>query len=234
MIENFFTNLWTQLNNMAPNIIAAFIVLVIGWIAGRLVGKIVSSFFKRIGLEQTLRETVVGRAMERSRLTVIQFFDLIIRWFIYFGALLIAIDMLQIPSLTTIADSILTYLPHFIGGVFILLGGLIVSDFLGDIVETVGEEAYLAYSAVMGAAVRFFLYFIALILSLSVMKIDVFILQIIAIAIAITVAIGVGGAVAIAFGFGLREYVAKNAHLWFGPETRAKKRARKKGRPPEL
>lgn len=228
MIEDFFVNLWTQLNSMAPNIIAALVVLVIGWIAGRLVGKIVSSFFRRIGLEKTLRETIIGRAMERSRLTVIQFFDLIIRWFIYFGAILIAIDMLQIPALTTIADSILVYLPHFIGGVFILIGGLIVSDFLGDIVETVGEEAHLAYSSVMGAAVRFFLYYVALILSLSVMEIDVFILQIVAIAIAITVAIGVGGAVAIAFGFGLRDYVAKNAHLWFDPEAHAKRRARRK------
>jgi hypothetical protein len=228
LIEDFFVNLWIQLNNMAPNIIAALVVLVIGWIAGRLVGKIVSSFFRRIGLEKTLRETVVGRAMERSRLTVIQFFDLIIRWFIYFGAILIAIDMLQIPALTTIADSILAYLPHFIGGVFILIGGLIVSDFLGKIIETVGEEAHLEYSSVIGAAARFFLYYIAVILSLSVMEIDVFILQIIAVAIAITVAIGVGGAVAIAFGFGLRDYVAKNAHVWFGPDARAKKRARKR------
>ncbi|WP_455369567.1 mechanosensitive ion channel family protein [[Eubacterium] cellulosolvens] len=230
MIEDFFTNFWTQLNNIVPNIIAALIVLIIGWIAGRLVAKVVSSFFKRIGLEQTLKETVIGRAMERSRLTVIQFFDIIIRWFIYFGAILLAIDMLQIPSFTTIADSILAYLPHFIGGVFILIGGLILSDFLGDIVETVGEEAHLAYSAVMGAAVRFFLYYIALILSLSVMEIDVFILQIIAIAIGITVAIGVGGAVAIAFGFGLREYVAENAHSWFGPDAHARRRAKRKRR----
>ena len=230
MIEDFFVNLWTQLNNMAPNIIAALLVLVVGWIAGRLVGKIVSSFFKRIGLEKTLQETVVGRAMERSRLTVIQFFDIIIRWSIYFGAILIAIEMLQIPALTNIADAILAYLPHFIGGVFILIGGLVISDFLGDIVETVGEEAHLVYSSVMGAAVRFFLYYIALILSLSVMQIDVFILQIIAIAIAITVAIGVGGAIAIAFGFGLRDYVAKNAHIWFGPEEHAKRRAKRKRR----
>jgi hypothetical protein len=215
---------------MTPNIIAAIVIIVFGWIAGRLVGKIVSSFFIRIGLEKTLRDTVVGRAMERSRLTAVQFFDIIIRLFIYFGAILIAIDMLQIPTLTTIADSILFYLPHLIGGVFILIGGLIVSDFLGDIVETIGEEAHLAYSAVMGAAIRFFLYYIALILSLSVLKIDVFILQVVAIAIAITVTIGVGGAIAIAFGFGLREYVAKNAHLWFGPEEHAKRRAKRKRR----
>jgi hypothetical protein len=215
---------------MAPNIIAALVIIVFGWIAGRLVGKIVSSFFIRIGLEKTLRDTVVGRAMERSRLTAVQFFDIIIRLFIYFGAILIAIDMLQIPTLTTIADSILFYLPHLIGGVFILIGGLIVSDFLGDIVETIGEEAHLAYSAVMGAAIRFFLYYIALILSLSVLKIDVFILQVVAIAIAITVTIGVGGAIAIAFGFGLREYVAKNAYLWFGPEEHAKRRAKRKRR----
>ena len=65
MIEDFFVNLWTQLNNMAPSIIAALVVLVIGWITGRLVGKIVSSFFKRIGLEKTLIETVLGRAIER-------------------------------------------------------------------------------------------------------------------------------------------------------------------------
>jgi hypothetical protein len=230
LIEDFFVNLWAQLNSMAPNIIAALVVLVIGWIVGRLTGKLVSGFFKRIGLEKTLRETVVGRAMERSRLTVIQFFDIIIRWAIYFGSILIAIEMLEIPAFTNIADSILVYLPHFIGGIFILIGGLIISDFLGDIIETVGEEAHLVYSSVMGAAVRFFLYYIALILSLTVMKIDVFILQIVAIAIAITVAIGVGGAVAIAFGFGLREYVAKNAHVWFGPEEHAKRRAKRKRR----
>ena len=173
--------------------------------------------------DETKDNSIFSNFLINFILTVIAFVALIAGLIITIGSVGILSELEEELSDVETALS-------FIGGIFILIGGLIVSDFLGDIVETVGEEAHLVYSSVMGAAVRFFLYYIALILSLTVMKVDVFILQIVAIAIAITVAIGVGGAVAIAFGFGLREYVAKNAHVWFGPEEHAKRRAKRKRR----
>ena len=66
-----------------PNIIAAVIILIIGWKVGRLLGKVISGILDKIGVDDALLKTSVGKAIEQSRTSVVTFFDLIVRWFIY-------------------------------------------------------------------------------------------------------------------------------------------------------
>jgi hypothetical protein len=141
MIEEFFAELWIQLKALAPSIITSIVILVIGWIVGRFAGKAVSKIMQRVGLRSALERTAVARVIERSTLTVTDFFDLIVRWLIYMAAILAAIDNLQIKALTSFTYAILAYLPHFVAGVIILIVGLIISDFMGDAVKAIGTEA---------------------------------------------------------------------------------------------
>lgn len=199
-----------------PQILGAIIVLMIGWAAGRALGRGASKVLDKVGVDDALRKTPIGRAIERSGITIVRFFDLITRWFVYLIAILAAVNILEIAILSGFMASVVSYLPSFIAGVFILLIGFIIADFVSDSLAAVGREAKIEYYGLLSTLARFTFYFVILIVGLSTMRIDVSILNTFATAFAW----GFAGAIAIglglAVGLGLKDIVNKRAESWFG------------------
>ncbi|MCW3975210.1 MAG: hypothetical protein NWE86_03080 [Candidatus Bathyarchaeota archaeon] len=214
-IESVIIDAWSIFMDLLPKIAGAIIVLIIGWIAGRIIGKGASSVLDKIGIDDALLKTAFGKAIEKSGMTVVKFFDMIIRWFIYLIALFAATDILEISVLSEFMRSIVSYLPSFIAGVFVLIFGFIASDFVGDTIESIGKEAKIEFSGMLSNLLKLLLYFIVLTVGLGMMKIDIKILYIFAEALAWGGAIGIGAGLGIAFGWGLKDFVAKNANKWF-------------------
>ncbi len=203
-----------KLVDLTPAVLGAIIVLIIGWVGGRVLGRGLSKVLDKVGVDDALRKTAIGKAMERSGMKIVRFFDLLIRWFVYLIAILAAVDILQITVLSTFMSTLVQYLPSFIAGLFIIILGFIAADFVGDSLKAVGKEAKLEFSSIAADGIKVFLYFVIIVLGLSVMKIDVQILYIFANAAAWGTALGIGAAIAIAFGLGFKDYIRKNAENW--------------------
>ncbi len=213
-VEEYVKGLLVKLVDVTPAVVGAVIVLIIGWIAGRALGKGLSKVLDKAGLDDALLKTVIGKAMERSGMKIVRFFDLIVRWFVYLIAILAAVNILNITVLSNFMSTLVQYLPSFIAGIFIIILGFIAADFVGDALKAVGEEAELEFSSIVADGIKIFLYFVIIVVGLSVMKIDVQILYIFANAAAWGIAFGIGAAIAIAFGLGYKDYIAKNAEKW--------------------
>lgn len=198
----------------APRVLGAVVVLLAGWGIGRILGRGVSRLLQRAGIADALARTVVGRVLERSGITSTRFLELLIRWFVYLVAVLVVVDLLKIAALTTFVNSVVLYLPNFIAGIFILLFGLVLVDFLGDALGAIGKEAKIQLAPIVSIAVKLFLYLTVIVIALSTMKIDVTILNEFAKAVAWGTAIGIAVGLGIAFGWGLKDHVAKNIDQW--------------------
>ena len=214
MFEEYVGNLIAELVRIAPRIAGALIVLVVGWAAGRLIGRGFSKILDKAGLDEALRRTVIGKALDRTKITIVGFFDLVIRWFVYLIAILAAVDILQISILSSFISQIVQYLPRFIAGIFILLIGFIVADFVADALRAVGKEGRLEYAPIFADALRFVFYFVVLAIGLSTMQVDVNILYIFANALAWGIALGIAVGLGIAFGWGFKDAIAKRADKW--------------------
>ncbi|MCA9703618.1 MAG: hypothetical protein KC400_07215, partial [Methanolinea sp.] len=95
-----------------PTLVAAIIILVIGWIIGRLLGKVVSRVLDKIGIDDALRKTSVGKAIEQSGTNIVHLFDLIVRWFVYLIAIVAASNVLKLDFLSNLFQTIVFYLPN--------------------------------------------------------------------------------------------------------------------------
>lgn len=188
-----------------PNIIAAIIILIIGWILGRVFGKIVSQILDRIGVDDLLRKTSIGAYIEQSGMSIPRLFDLIVRWIIYITAILAAISVLQVASLTAAVTAIAAYIPNFIAFILILVIGIILVDWLMDLLKGMGERRRIEGFGVITMALRAFFYFIIVILALQQLLIDLAIIYVFVVPLAWGVALGLGAAIAIIVGFGLRD-----------------------------
>jgi len=214
VLESMLVDVWAVFIDMLPKVAGAIVVLIIGWIAGRVIGKGVSKVLDKAGVDDALRKTAIGKALERSGVTTVRFFDLIIRWFIYLIAVFAAVDILEITVLSEFMKTVVEYLPSFIAGAFIIIFGFIIADFIGDAVAAVSKEAKVEFSGLIAAGLKLLLYFVVLTIALGLMRIDVEILYVFANALAWGAAIGIGAGLGIAFGWGFKDVVAKNAKKW--------------------
>lgn len=211
---NIVLDAWSSLGGTLPKIAGAIIVLIIGWIAGRLIGKAISKVLDKVGVDDAVRKTVFGKALEKSGITIVKFFDLIFRWFVYLIAVLAAVDILEIAVLSGFIRTVVEYLPSFIGGVFILVFGFIIVDFLGDMISSVGREAKLEFSGIIAIGLKLMLYFVVITVALKLMRIDIEILYIFANAMAWGLALGIGAGLGIALGWGFKDTIARNSRKW--------------------
>ncbi|NIN52887.1 MAG: hypothetical protein GTN80_07355 [Nitrososphaeria archaeon] len=233
--QTVFLGLWTQLVSWIPTLIYVIIVLLIGWIAGRALGKGISKVLDKAGVDDALKKTAIGKALERSGVTTVGFFDLIIRWFVYLIAILAAVNILNITILSNFMTSVVSYLPSLLAGVLIILIGFIVIDFIGDSLIAVGREAKIEYMNLFADVFKLFLYFVIIIMGLEMMKIDTSIVYVFSNALAWGAAAGVAVGLGIAFGWGFKDVLAEKSKEWLtSTEETAKRTEEVRARREEL
>jgi len=188
-----------------PTLVAAVIILIIGWIIGRVLGSIISKILDRIGVDDALRKTSIGKTIEQSGTNIVHLFDLIIRWFIYLIAILAASNVLQLAFLTDLFQEIVLYLPRIAMFLIILIVGFIVIDYFADILHGWGKTKEIEFLGVIILLLRVFFYFVVLILALSQLLIDLTIIYTFITPIAWGVGLGIGAGIAVFLAYGLKD-----------------------------
>lgn len=120
-----------------PTLIAVILLIAIGLVAGKALGKIGAKILDKVGLDDLINRTSLGRMIERTQFTVVELFDAVIRWFIYLVFAVIIIDLLQIEVVASFITSIILYIPLILSALTVLIIGLLLVDFLAGLVKNV-------------------------------------------------------------------------------------------------
>lgn len=118
-----------------PILIAVIVLLFIGWIAGKNIGKIGAKMLDKIGLDDIINKTALGKMIERTDFSVVQVFEAVIKWFVYLIFAVIIIDLLKIQIVASFITSIITYIPLILSALAILIIGLLLVDFFAGIIK---------------------------------------------------------------------------------------------------
>lgn len=207
--------------NFLPQLIGALIILVIGWIIGRLAGGAVRRVSDRSNIDRLVMKTALGRALGGTEKAVSRSFGRIVSYFVYALAILTAADALAIDLLSEWIGAAVTYLPAFVAGAAIIVLGFILADFLADVVGGTETLTEVRYTEAFADGLRVFLYFVAVVVGLDTMGVDVQILYLLAGALAGGLALGTALAIGIAFGLGGKDYVAANIDSWLPGDSPA-------------
>lgn len=120
-----------------PTLVAVILLIIIGTILGKFIGKIGARVLDKIGLDDLIDRTVIGGMLRRAQMSTVGFFDAVIRWFIYIIFALIILDLLNIEVVNNFVDLVIFYIPLVISALIILLIGLLIVDFISDLLEKV-------------------------------------------------------------------------------------------------
>lgn len=126
-----------QIIAFIPTLLAVILLLIVGLIVGKALGKIGAKVLDRIGLDDLLEKTIIGNMIKKTGGSIVGFFDVVIRWFIYLIFAIIIIDLFKIQVVADFIASIILYIPVILSAFVTLLIGLLVVDFLADLIRNV-------------------------------------------------------------------------------------------------
>lgn len=118
-----------------PTLVAIILLIIIGSILGKFLGKVGAKILDRIGLDDLIDRTVIGGMLRRAQMSTTSFFEALIRWFIYIIFAVIILDLLDIQVVNEFVNLVIYYIPLVISAIIILLIGLLIVDFISDLLE---------------------------------------------------------------------------------------------------
>ena len=189
-----FSNTIEQIVTYIPNIIAAVLLLLVGWLIGKVLGMVTREILKRLKADVYFK---FGRGFEISKI-----FGLIVSWIIYLAFIQAAVskEVLGVPTLELFVGQVLNFIPGVLEGMIIILVGYILAKYVqGQVIATKAE-----YSKFIGQVIFFFTIIITVALALPFVGIDPSLINNIILILVGSVGIGI----AVALGLGLKDSVA--------------------------
>jgi len=205
MVSGILTRWYDGVVAVLPIVIGALLVLIIGWIVGRLLGKAVRLVLDKLKVDRFLGESSFVKALAGAGITISLIGDVAVRLFVYLIAVLAAVDILNLDYLSQLMKDIVEYIPHIIVFAIIALVGFILIDYFADFLIRFNMTANVELMKPVVFVIRIFLYFVVTIFALDQLMLDLTIIYTFVTPIAWGIGIGLGAAIAIVFWFGMKE-----------------------------
>ena len=189
-----------------PRVLLALIVLIIGWLVARLMRYLVVKAIAR--LDQVWQRVIHKRGLEpinsEHRQQPTRIVGMLTFWLLLLIFVTLAAEILGFNVFSLWLVQIFAYLPLAAAGIFIVLIGYVISSLARDLMMSAALSAGLAHGDLLARTTQIMILFIAIILGIDQIGIDIMFVTVIA---GIILATLLGG-IAIAFGLGSRVHVS--------------------------
>ncbi|MEK6979739.1 MAG: mechanosensitive ion channel domain-containing protein [Candidatus Micrarchaeota archaeon] len=203
-----------QSDASVPILIAAVIILIIGFVVGKLVKQFVLQFAEATGVRQKVRFGIDKEAKKFGfNIDFVYLAALVLKYVVFIIAVFLALRVLGVEvGMSTILIPLISYLPNIVSAIIILIIGSAMIEIIADVLkynlrDRLDEKAKTAgmanVSTNVAAYVRYFLYLVVFITAFLQLGIKVESLMFLVLSIGIIAL----GTLAILFIFSLKDHV---------------------------
>ncbi len=194
-IQAFFDDFFAWL----PNLLGAILILVIAYIAGKLIAGAIRRIGRAWHVDKSVDESVIGDYKQRTAPTfsVTNVIARITFWFVFGIGILLALATLQIPLLGNAIAAVVAYLPNVIAALLILVVGVAVAGGIGALASRLAGDTLIG--RIVETAVPVIIVAIAITMALVQLQIApiivtaTYIIVLGAVALGLALAFGLGG-----------------------------------------
>ena len=185
IFESFYAAIVGIIDQVVPKfilpnislIIQIVLLLIIGFIAGKIVKAVAMKLLNIVGLKRiTTRswaESILKAAGYRG--SIVELIGDLVKWLVYILFLALIIQVIGLPGVADIFTSVAAFIPRFIAAILVIAIGFIIADFFGKVFEEATrrfmDEDII--SAIAGGLVKYSISLIAIIMSLSLVGLDI-------------------------------------------------------------
>ncbi len=200
--------MWADVSATVPSIIAAIAILLIGWIVGGSLAKVVAQLTDTLKLDAALRSAGVEAVAARAgyRLNIGRFLGALIKWFVIAIFLIVSLEILNLTQVTAFLSQIVFfYLPQVIVAVLILLIAAVVADVVQKLVVGAAKAAEIGSPYFVGSVARWSIWIFAVLAALDQLSVASNFIQTLFTGIVVSISLALG----LAFGLGGRDAAAR-------------------------
>ena len=201
VLTQSFQDLSYGLIQFLPRIVVAIVFFLIGWLVGVGLGRLVAQVISSIRVDDALRSAGLEKVLHRAgwKLNSGAFLGFLVKWFVIILFLVASLDALQLTDVTIFLRAVvLTYLPHVIVAVLIVLVAAVIAEAVQRVVAGSAAAANIRTANFLGALARWAIWIFALLAALDQLGVTPFIQTlftglVVALALAFGLAFGLGG-----------------------------------------
>lgn len=199
------TELGRTLAAFLPSLIGMLVILGVGWCIAKVVEVVARRVLHRVGLDRTsdrlgVADTLRDAGVLRGPSELIA---RLLFWVLMLTFLLSAFETLGLTAVAVTIDRVIAYLPNIIAAALVVIVGLLISRFTGNLVASGAGAAGVTYARELGSAARGVVVVMVAILATEQLGVET---RVLVAAVTATVAAVVAG-LALAFALGSREVV---------------------------
>lgn len=200
------TSFWTQLAGFVPQLLAALVLLFVGWILANLARTGVVKLLDLLRFDSLAEKTGIEAFLKQGHLDISlsRIIANLVYWVIIFIVIVTVANSLGLHMVAELFNKVVLYIPNLIVAILVLVFGILVARFINRLVfaylNNIGVQGALTISTLSEYAVIIFVVFVAL----EQLEIGTTLLT-----AAFQIGFGaIGLAFALAFGLGGREWAA--------------------------
>lgn len=200
------TSFWTQLASFVPQLLAALVLLFVGWILANLARTGVVKLLDILRFDSLADKTGIEAFLKQGHLDISlsRIIANLVYWVIIFIVIVTVANSLGLHMVAELFNKIVLYIPNLIVAILVLVFGILIARFINRLVfaylNNIGVQGALTISTLSEYAVIIFVIFVAL----EQLEIGTTLLT-----AAFQIGFGaIGLAFALAFGLGGREWAA--------------------------
>jgi hypothetical protein len=208
VVVQALADLYSKTLTYLPNLVAAIIVVIIGWLLAIFLSKAVYKILEIIKIDQLANQLGLKNLSEKAgrKLSLVALGAWLVKWFFFLGSFIAAADILGLQEVSTfLYQDVLNYAGHVVVAMAVLLLGILAANFFANIVVSTVKASGLHKGESLGTITKWAILTFTVIAALSQLQIATAFLQDLFRAIVAMLAIAGG----LAFGLGGRDHAKK-------------------------
>lgn len=193
LILNPLLSLWSGFITILPGIVAAIIILIIGYFVSLGIGHLVRVVLEKAGLNKYMERHKMASVVGHIRGSHV--FGEIVKWYVFIIFLQAAVDLLNLGTLSSVLSEFVLWLPNVIVAAVVIIFGVGISHYISMKIE---EHTEMKGTRFLSKLMKLVIIIMVIVVALSQIGVDVsilentFLLLIGALAVGIAIALGIG------------------------------------------
>jgi hypothetical protein len=190
-----------QVVDLAPKVVAAVAVMVVGYIVARLVAGFVTTLSEKLGLQRASDRSGLSASMKNGGVqrTIPQIVGMIVFWLLLCVFMVASFDILNLPGITGAIEKVVAYIPKVLVATVLVVVGLLLSAFIRGVVATSTDRIGITYSQQLATGCYYILALMTFIAAFEQLEIKfellnyAILIAFAAVALALGLSFGLGG-----------------------------------------
>ncbi len=205
VLQNSFYQAFHQVILFAPRVLAMLVVLVVGYVIARLVGRMVTLLCEKAGVQIAAERSGLAQSMQHMGIkrNVPAVVGTIMFWLLMCVFFMAAFNILELTEMSRAMGTVINYIPKLLVATGVVVGGLLIASFLRGVVATSADRVGITYADRLAAGCYYVLAVLTFYTALGILGMELELLKYLILMGFGAMALGF----ALAFGLGGREVI---------------------------